>query len=109
MGVSPVNEWYAARDGKSLIHFGASAGVVPVRMAVMHDMGTDAPRDAALNRMASTEERKAIEDTVRKALDEGALGVGLVAELAPLDDHRGNAGLFRTRGQLETPHIRSSA
>src|SRR5437763_16347362 len=38
-GVSPVSEWYAARQGKSLIHFGASSGHIPARMAVMHDSG----------------------------------------------------------------------
>jgi len=83
-GVLHVSEWYAARDGKSLVHFGASAGVVPARMAVMKDTGTDAPRDAALTGVASAEERKAIEDAVKKGLDEGALGVGLHAEFAPL-------------------------
>src|ERR1700733_6608932 len=84
MGVSPVSEWYAARNGRSLIPFGASAGVVPARMAVMKDTGTDAPRDAALNQVASAEERKAIEDAVKRGLDEGALGIGLHAENAPL-------------------------
>src|SRR5438477_6954058 len=39
VGVSPVSEWYAARQGKSLIHFGASSGHIAARMAVMHDSG----------------------------------------------------------------------
>src|ERR1700676_5225375 len=29
VGTSPVSEWYAARQGKSLIHFGTSAGHIP--------------------------------------------------------------------------------
>src|ERR1700680_4820053 len=29
VGASPVSEWYAARRGKSLIHFGASSGHIP--------------------------------------------------------------------------------
>jgi hypothetical protein len=29
VGTSPVSEWYAARHGKSLIHFGTSAGHIP--------------------------------------------------------------------------------
>ena len=37
VGVSPVGEWYAAREGKALINFGASAGHIPARMAVMKD------------------------------------------------------------------------
>src|SRR5262249_46249165 len=39
VGVSPVAPWYAAREGKSLINFGASSGHIPARMAVMHDSG----------------------------------------------------------------------
>ncbi len=39
VGVSPVSPWYAAREGKSLINFGATAGHIPARMALMHDTG----------------------------------------------------------------------
>src|SRR6266436_3928106 len=39
VGVSPVSEWYAAREGKSLIHFGANSGHIPARMAIMKDTG----------------------------------------------------------------------
>src|SRR5260370_117008 len=39
VGVSPVREWYAAREGRSLINFGASSGHVPARMAVMKATG----------------------------------------------------------------------
>src|ERR1700687_32793 len=39
VGVSPVRAWYAAREGRSLINFGASSGHVPARMAVMTDTG----------------------------------------------------------------------
>ena len=39
VGVSPVSPWYAAREGKSLVNFGASSGHLPARMAVMHDSG----------------------------------------------------------------------
>ena len=29
IGVSPVSEWYAARNGKALVNFGASSGHIP--------------------------------------------------------------------------------
>jgi N-acyl-D-aspartate/D-glutamate deacylase len=109
MGASHVREWYAVRDGKSLIHFGTSAGVVPARMAVMKDTGTDAPRDAALNRVASAEERKAIEDAVRRGLDEGGLGVGLHAENAPLMTREETLSQFELAARWKRPifvHLR---
>jgi dihydroorotase len=40
VGVSPVSGWYAAREGKALINFGASAGHIPARMAVMANSST---------------------------------------------------------------------
>ena len=36
-GVSPVAAWYASREGKSLINFGATVGHIPAKMAVMKD------------------------------------------------------------------------
>src|SRR5262249_7804653 len=37
VGVSPVAAWYRAREGKSLINFGATVGHIPARMTAMHD------------------------------------------------------------------------
>src|SRR3984957_16063137 len=64
-GVSPVGEWYAAREGKALVNFGASVGYSPVRMAVMKDTGDFLPRDAAMNRLATPEEQKAMTAAVQ--------------------------------------------
>jgi len=47
VGVSPVPEWYRAREGQALINFGATSGHIPARMAVMHDSGTLLPHDTA--------------------------------------------------------------
>ncbi|HEV2984252.1 MAG TPA: amidohydrolase family protein, partial [Vicinamibacterales bacterium] len=83
VGVSPVGDWYKAREGRSLIHFGASAGHIPARMAVMKDTGGLLPRDAAMNRAATVEEQKAIETAVQRDLDEGGLGMGLGITYTP--------------------------
>ncbi len=77
VGVSPVAPWYAERQGKALINFGATSGHIPARMAVMHDSGKLLPRDNAANKAAPAAEQREILDLVRKGLDEGALGVGL--------------------------------
>ena len=36
VGAGPVAAWYAERAGKSPIHFGATSGELPARIAVMH-------------------------------------------------------------------------
>src|ERR1035441_4378183 len=37
VGAWPIKSWYAAREGKALINFGASSGHIPACIAVMHD------------------------------------------------------------------------
>jgi dihydroorotase len=84
VGVSPVPAWYAARTGKALINFGATAGHLPARMAVMHDSGTLLPRDKAVERAATPEEQRQTLALVRQGLDDGALGIGVGIAYIPL-------------------------
>jgi N-acyl-D-aspartate/D-glutamate deacylase len=111
VGVSPVSEWYAAREGKALINFGASAGHIPARMAVMKDTGDFLPRDAAMNRRATLEEEKAITAAVQKGLDEGALGMGLGLAYTPTATHEEILDLFYLAAKWRRPvfvHVRDS-
>src|ERR1022692_2355118 len=39
VGIESVLPWYARRQGKSSINFGASVGHIPVRIAVLKDTG----------------------------------------------------------------------
>jgi N-acyl-D-aspartate/D-glutamate deacylase len=111
VGVSPVGAWYAAREGKSLVNFGASAGHIPARMAVMKDTGDFLPRDAAMNRPATPEEQKAIAAAVQKGLDEGALGVGLGLAYTPTATHEEILDLFYLAASRKRPvfvHLRDA-
>jgi N-acyl-D-aspartate/D-glutamate deacylase len=95
IGVWPVPQWYASRKGKALINFGASSGHIPARMAVMHDSGTLLPRDAAVNRAATPEEREEIYSRVRQGLNDGALGIGLGIAYVPKATRDEILDLFR--------------
>ena len=110
VGVSPVSEWYAAREGKALINFGASSGHIPARMAVMHDSGTLLPRDAAMNRAATPEEQKMIEAAVEKGLDEGGLGMGMGIAYTPTAGPDEILSLFYLAAKFKRPvfvHMRA--
>lgn len=110
VGVWPVSEWYSAREGKSLIHFGASSGHIPARMAVMHDTGKLLPRDAAMNRAATDDEQKAIERRVETGLDEGALGMGVGITYTPTAGPDEILNLFYLAAKFKRPvfvHMRS--
>lgn len=111
VGVSPVSAWYRAREGKSLINFGASVGHIPVRMAVMHDTGTFLPRDRAVNTLATPEQLVAIASLLRQGLDEGALGIGMGIAYVPGATRDEIFRLFLLAAERKTAvyvHLRSS-
>lgn len=110
VGVSPVIPWYQAREGKSLINFGATSGHLPARMAVMHDTGTLLPRDKAVTRAATPEEQRQILALVAKGLDDGALGIGMGIAYIPLVGRAEILDLFRLAAERHAViyvHIRN--
>ncbi len=76
VGVADIDHWYAEREGKSLIHYGASVGHIPVRMAVMHDPGQLLPSGDAAHREATPAEVEQMMSLLEKGLQRGALAVG---------------------------------
>jgi N-acyl-D-aspartate/D-glutamate deacylase len=111
IGASPVAAWYATREGKALINFGASAGHIPARMAVMKDTGETTPRDAAMNRLATPEEQQAIAGALKKGLDEGALGMGFGLAYTPSATHEEILNLFYLAAEWKRPvfvHVRDA-
>jgi N-acyl-D-aspartate/D-glutamate deacylase len=77
VGVADVDSWYAEREGKSLINYGASAGHIPARMVVMHDPGQLLPSGDAAHREATPTEIEEILSLIEKGLRRGAVAVGL--------------------------------
>jgi N-acyl-D-aspartate/D-glutamate deacylase len=111
VGVSPVGAWYGAREGKALINYGASAGQIPARMAVMQDSGTFLPRDRAVEAVASPEQLTDILALLRAGLDEGALGIGMGIAYVPGATREEIFRVFQLAAERKTPvyvHLRSS-
>jgi dihydroorotase len=111
VGVSPVPAWYAAREGKALVNFGATAGHLPARMAVMHDSGTLLPRDKAVERAATPEDQRETLALVRRGLEEGALGIGVGIAYVPLASRAEILDLFKLAAEKKTAlyiHMRNS-
>jgi N-acyl-D-aspartate/D-glutamate deacylase len=109
VGVSPVPEWYRAREGQALINFGATSGHIPARMAVMHDSGGLLPHDAAKG-AATPEQRRQTYDLVRRGLDAGGLGIGMGIAYVPLATRAEILELFGLAAQRKTAvyvHIRN--
>jgi N-acyl-D-aspartate/D-glutamate deacylase len=111
VGVSPVDAWYAEREGKSLINFGATVGHIPVRMAIMHDTGTFLPRDHAVDTVATPEQLTEILSLLRRGLDEGALGIGFGIAYVPGATRDEIFQAFQLAAERKVPvyvHLRSA-
>ncbi len=109
VGVSPVAAWYAQREGKSLINFGATVGHIPVKMAVMKDTGLFLPRDNAINRRATPDEVRQVATLIKQGLDEGALGIGFGINYVPTTTREEVFDLFvlsAERGVANYVHVR---
>jgi N-acyl-D-aspartate/D-glutamate deacylase len=109
VGVSPVAVWYAQREGKALINFGATVGHIPAKMAVMKDTGTFLPRDNAINRVATPDEVRQITNLIKRGLDEGGLGIGFGINYVPTTTRAEVFDLFALaaeRGVANYVHMR---
>src|SRR5581483_8943715 len=109
VGVWPVAPWYAQREGKALINFGATSGHIPARMAVMHDSGTLLPHDNAVNRTATPEEAQEIRRRVEEGLNAGALGIGFGINYVPKTTREEILDLFQLAAAHHTTcyvHVR---
>jgi N-acyl-D-aspartate/D-glutamate deacylase len=110
VGVWPVAPWYREREGKALIHFGATSGELPARIAVMHDTGKLLPRDRAVERPTTEDERRQIREHVRQGLDDGALGIGMGIAYEPPATRDEVLGIIRIAAERNTPvyvHMRN--
>jgi len=95
VGTDDVDEWYAKREGKTLINFGVSVGHIPVRMKVMHDPGNFLPTGDAAHREATSKEVEEIKTQVHRGLQRGALAVGMGINYTAAASHDEIVEVFR--------------
>ena len=76
VGAGNIDAWYAEREGRAVVNFGASVGHIPVRIDVMNDPGDFLPVADAAFREATSDELDQIKQGIEKGLESGALAVG---------------------------------
>jgi N-acyl-D-aspartate/D-glutamate deacylase len=109
LGTADVDQWYAKREGKSLINFGVSIGHIAVRMEVMHDAGKFLPTGDAAHREASALESQQLNDQLERGLLRGALAVGMGINYTAAATHDEIIELFRLAAKHGAPvhvHLR---
>ena len=85
VGVLDIDLWLKQRKGKTLIHYGASIGHMPVRMSVMGDTPSFLPRakSKAAAKTASRDEQATIKSKIEHGLKRGAVAVGFGLQYTP--------------------------
>ena len=111
VGTGNAVAWYAEREGKALINYGASVGDIPARMAVMRDPGVLLPSGDAAHKAASEPEIAKIKRLIEEGLQQGALGVGFGINYTAAASHWEILEMFRVAGKHRAPcfvHMRYS-
>jgi len=76
VGVADIDAWYAEREGKALVNYGASIGHIPVRMKLMGDPGAFLPAGDAARRAATDQQIAEMKRLLAEGLERGAPAVG---------------------------------
>ena len=95
VGTGDIDDWYAQRDGKTLVNYGASIGHIPARIDVMRDRGDFIPLGDAAYRAASESEITEIKRQIERGLKRGAPAVGLGLQYTPAASHWEALEVFR--------------
>jgi N-acyl-D-aspartate/D-glutamate deacylase len=94
-GVFPLDPWYAARQGKALINYGASVGHIPARAELereaegetdagaRHYVETAGGQEMWANSELSAAGTDRLLDLLDQGLSEGGLGIGIGTEYTP--------------------------
>lgn len=109
LGTADVETWYAEREGAGLINYGASAGHVPVRMAVLGDRGERLPVGPAARDRGTDAEIGAVIERLRQGLAAGAPALGMSLQNTPAAGREEVRGAFRAAAEAGVPvhvHVR---
>ncbi|MBX6365833.1 MAG: amidohydrolase family protein [Gemmatimonadetes bacterium] len=97
IGVPDVDAFYAEREGKTVVNFGATVSHPGARIAAMHDPSTTLlPTGDAARRNATPAEEAEILRRIEHGLERGALGVGLGLQYTPGASREEILEVFRT-------------
>ena len=120
IGVYPVDAWYADREGRALINYGASVSHQGARREAFGAVQTERNDEgtftlgrggAYLYEAASDEELRGIARLMEAGLDQGALGFGFGITYTPGATHEEIWRLFAAAADRQAPvfiHLRSA-
>lgn len=112
VGVLDVDRWYAEREGREPIHYGAAIGHIPVRMAVKGDRGEFLPSGPGAKAGVTPDELADIVGRIDHGLRRGAVAVGLGVVYTPAAQTWELLEVFRLAARYNTfthVHVRGAS
>ncbi len=103
VGVGDIDGWYDQRAGRSLIHYGASIGHIPLRMKAMKEAPALLPSGAAAHRAATDAEIEEVKRGLRHGLERGGVGVGFGVMYTEAASYGEILEMFRVAGEHKAP------
>jgi N-acyl-D-aspartate/D-glutamate deacylase len=100
VGTGDIDRWYAERDGKTLINYGASIGHLAARMAAMRDPVEFLPSGQAARRAATDAEIADMKMQLQHGLERGAVAVGFGIQYVPNASHWEILEMFRVAARF---------
>ncbi|MBM3769061.1 MAG: amidohydrolase family protein [Acidobacteria bacterium] len=111
VGVSPIKKWADERRGKAVVHYGASIGHIPARMAAMDDTSDWLPSGPAAKRAATDPEQNRTLELIRVGLREGGIGIGMGIAYTPFASRAEILDVFKVAAKGGVPifvHMRGA-
>ena len=122
VGVFPVGDWLDSRQGRTLIHYGATAGHIPARVKLMSDVDVGHKPTVSKEvsewlkensdfafKEASPEQIEKLTELLAQGLDEGALGLGIGVSYTPAATRTEIFRVFQLAASKDVPvfiHVR---
>ncbi|MDO8542672.1 MAG: amidohydrolase family protein [Opitutaceae bacterium] len=112
VGTADVDAWYAARTGRTPIHYAVSIGHIPCRMLVMGDRPDFLPgaKSGAAVRRATDAQLGELRRAMERGLQRGAVAVGFGLQYTPGASEWETVEIFRLAAQYQAPchlHMRA--
>ena len=111
VGTGDVDQWYAEREGRSLLNYGVSAGHLAARMAAMKEPVTFLPTGEAARRAATDAEIADMKQRLEQGLKRGAVAVGFGIQYTPQASHWEILEMFRVAARYNASchvHMRNA-
>ena len=103
VGTGNVAAWYAEREGRALINYGASASHIQSRMRVFDERSGFLPIGDGGRASATPAQIEAIKAGVRQGLDQGGLGIGMGLQYTPGATRWEVLEIFRIAAERQVP------